>query len=141
MKKFVAAVAAMILVILPSTASASSFQLVGKCTIENGKVTLFGEVSGYTYGQGYPMEWEFLTRSVDSDGWRSEMFDGTYRQTLIVDGESWWFRFRSDSYRTEGRVYGLDLELYDGLDRVYKVAYFNDSRPRSVERCNRTFDA
>ena len=47
MKKFVAAVAAMILVILPSTASASSFQLVGKCTIENGKVTLFGEVSGY----------------------------------------------------------------------------------------------
>ena len=40
-----------------------------------------------------------------------------------------------------GRVYRLDLELYDGLDRVYKVAYFNDSRPRSVERCNRTFDA
>jgi hypothetical protein len=108
----------------------------------NGKVTLFGEVFGYTYGYAYPMGWEFMTRSVDSDRWRSLMFEGSYRQSLTVEhGANFWFRFRSDPYRTEGRVYRLDFrsDVGQGQEETWvpKVAYFNDSKPRSLELCNR----
>jgi hypothetical protein len=145
MKKLVAAVVVIILAILPSTARASSLGITGKCTIEDGKVTLFGEVFGYEYGYDYPMEWEFLTKSVDSDRWRSLMFEGSYRQSLTMQGGNYWFRFKSDPMRTEARVYRLDLRTDVGQGReetwVPKVVYYNDSRPRSVERCNRHFEA
>lgn len=135
MRKLIGALAAGLVLIVPSSAGGSQVDPVGYCVhTRDGRVGLHGGVFAYEYDELNPVRWVYRARAVDSSRWFEA---GGFRQTMdvglesyqppLTDGGNASAFFNGLRFDLEGMVVRLDLVIGTPEQRYQRLAYYNDA--------------